>query len=188
MATSCISTYQSQLISTINSLDTKAIAQLYDALLRVWKDKQQVFICGNGGSAANAAHIANDFSYGVNPNGRAFSIESLAANEAITTCLANDTGYHNIFAKQLINKAKQGDLLIVLSGSGNSGNIIHAVEAAKELKLTTCGILGFDGGTLKNMVDIAIHCDINDMQISEDMQLVIGHILMKDLSKSLQNL
>ena len=99
------------------------------------------------------------------------------------TCLANDTGYENIFKYQLKSKAKKGDLLIVLSGSGNSKNVLEALIYANKNQINTFSILGYDGGKCKKISKNFIHINVNDMQISEDMQLVIFHMCMKILSK-----
>lgn len=111
----------------------------------------------------------------------------MAANSSVLTCLGNDIGYDNIFAHQLKVKANHLDVLLVLSGSGNSGNIINAIEQAQSLGMTTVGILGFDGGKAKPLLDQVFHFDIQDMQISEDTQVVIGHILMKALYRELKD-
>ena len=151
---------------------------------KAWINKNHVFICGNGGSAGNAIHLANDFIYGIGVSKSGDSkvglnVEALSANPAVLTCLANDTGYENIFSKQLITKAIPGDLLIVLSGSGNSPNIIKALEIAKELGIKSYAIIAFDGGKSKLIADVPIHFSINDMQIAEDTQLIIGHLCMQ---------
>ena len=156
-------------------------------LLRVWSDGQQVFICGNGGSAANALHMANDFHYGIGACGPApilpgLRVEALPANPAILTCLANDKGYENIFSHQLEVKANAGDLLIALSGSGNSPNIVNALTTASHLKMNSYAIVAFDGGRCKELADHTIHFDIDDMQIAEDTQLIIGHLCMQWLN------
>jgi D-sedoheptulose 7-phosphate isomerase len=138
-----------------------------------------VYICGNGGSAANAVHIANDFIYGSGDPRRRFDIEALPANNSVLTCLANDLGYDKIFSYQIENKAKPNDLLIVLSGSGNSPNIIKALEAGKAKGVTTLGMLGYDGGKAKGMVDILLHAEVNDMQVAEDLQIMIAHAAVR---------
>lgn len=158
-------------------------------LLQAWKDRQQVFICGNGGSAANALHLANDFHYGIGacgpkPKIPGLRVEALTANTGIITCLANDTGYDNIYAHQLEVKARSGDLLIVLSGSGNSSNVVRAIETASRLRLRSYAIVAFSGGHCKDKADQAIHFQINDMQIAEDTQLIIGHMCMQWLTKN----
>ena len=158
-------------------------------LKQAWSTGKRVFICGNGGSAGNAIHMANDFHYGVGACGGppiipGIRVEALPANSAVLTCLANDTGYENIFSSQLNAKAERGDLLIALSGSGNSKNIVNALLAGREIGMRTFAILGFTGGTSKDIADIAIHFNVDDMQIAEDTQLIVGHICMQWLSRN----
>jgi D-sedoheptulose 7-phosphate isomerase len=144
---------------------------------------KKIFICGNGGSAANAMHIANDLTYGAGmSSGKGFNVEALPSNSAVITCLANDIGYENIFSEQLRVKAAKGDLLIVLSGSGNSKNIINALKMAKKLEIKSYAILGYSGGKAKSLANVSLHFRINDMQIAEDIQIIIGHLLMKLLN------
>jgi D-sedoheptulose 7-phosphate isomerase len=159
---------------------------LVEVLFEVWKKKKRVFLCGNGGSAGNAIHIANDFLYGVGrSNGIVFDIEALPSNSAVLTCLANDTGYKNIFSKQLLAKANKDDLLIVLSGSGNSSNIVEAIKIANKKEMKIFGIVGYDGGLVKKILkkNNCLHFPIRDMQISEDLQLIMLHICMQIISK-----
>ena len=163
------------------------VEQLSHDLKNAWEERRQVFICGNGGSAANAIHIANDFHYGigacgVGPKIPGMNVEALPANTGIITCLANDTGYENIFAHQLEVKANPKDLLIVLSGSGNSPNIVKALTTAQQLNMYTYAIVAFSGGRCKELAGRAIHFPINDMQIAEDTQLIIGHMCMQWLN------
>ena len=167
----------------------KGVENLSIDLDEAWKNKRQVFICGNGGSAANAIHIANDFHYGVGACGKGdkipgIKVEALSANSAIVTCLANDTGYENIYAHQLNVKANSGDVLITLSGSGNSKNIINAINEGKRIGMITHAIVAFDGGKCKGLVDNCIYSQINDMQIAEDLQLITGHLCMQWLSQN----
>ena len=147
-------------------------------------DGRNVYICGNGGSAANAVHMANDFHFGIGACGPGLAlpglcVEALSANTAIISCLANDIGYQNIFAHQLKVKARPNDILIVLSGSGNSQNIIRALEVSAQMNMTSFAILGFDGGKSLALADFPIHFQIDDMQIAEDTQLIVGHLCMQ---------
>lgn len=156
-------------------------------LQEAWFNKRQVFICGNGGSAANALHIANDFHYGIGacgpePKLPGLRVEALTANTGILTCLANDTGYENIYAHQLLVKANPSDLLIVLSGSGGSLNVVNALKTAHRLEMTSYAIVAFDGGECAKLADHLIHFPIKDMQIAEDTQLIVGHLCMQWLS------
>ena len=156
---------------------------------QAWVDGRNVFICGNGGSAANAIHLANDFHFGIGscgapPRFPGLRVEALPANTAILTCLSNDIGYENVFKHQIEVKSNPNDLLIVLSGSGNSPNIIKALEAAKRLELTSFAILGFSGGIALELADHPIHFEIDNMQIAEDTQLIVGHLCMQWLTKN----
>ncbi len=173
------SSYANTLSRLLNTYDWSSVDALADHLFKSWQQKRTVFLCGNGGSAANATHLANDFLYGANPNGPAIRVQSLTDNASIITCLGNDTGYENIFAHQLKTQASKGDLLIAFSGSGNSPNVLKAIETAKELGLATAAILGFDGGQCKKKVDYPIHLEIDDMQIAEDLQQTVGHMLTR---------
>ena len=114
-------------------------------------------------------------------------IEALPANSGVITCLANDTGYENIFSHQIEVKCRRGDILIALSGSGNSPNIIRALETANNLGVDTYAILAFNGGHCKNLAQTAIHFEVNDMQIAEDTQLVVGHLCMQWLNSHKPN-
>ena len=150
--------------------------------MRCWRNGQQVFICGNGGSAGNAIHLANDFLYGIaKKTGRGMRITALSANAAVMTCLANDVGYHAIYSEQLAVLGNKGDLLIVLSGSGNSPNILEVLKTAQEKEIVSCAILGYSGGKAKDLASIVLHFPVDDMQIAEDLQLVVGHMLMQYL-------
>jgi D-sedoheptulose 7-phosphate isomerase len=152
---------------------------LRDAMLEAKIKGGVIYLCGNGGSAANAMHLANDFTYGYCDANRRFNVEALPANASVLTCLANDIGYDKIFSHQLENKLKPQDLVIVLSGSGNSPNIIKAIEVAKAKGAKTLGMLGFNGGKAKTMVDILLHAEVDDMQVAEDLQVMIGHAAMR---------
>lgn len=156
-------------------------------LMQAWQEGRQVFICGNGGSAANAIHIANDLIYGIgviNDHQRfsGIKVEALTSNQGVLTCLANDTGYENIFSIQLEVKAKAKDLLIVLSGSGNSLNICNSLETARHIGCKTHAIVAFTGGKAREYADNAIYFPVNDMQIAEDTQLIVGHLCMQWLN------
>ena len=175
-----IKNYVKKLTRALELDAMQQISVLAEALLEAWRAGQSIYICGNGGSAGNAIHLANDFIYGAGlKNGGGLRIEALSANAAVLTCLANDLGYDNIYSEQIRVKGNPGDVLIVLSGSGNSVNVVKAIEAANELKMKTFAILGFTGGHCKRLAQYPIHFQINDMQIAEDLQLVVGHICMQ---------
>jgi len=155
---------------------------LAERLRQCWKEKRRVFFCGNGGSAANALHAANDLIYGIDkPAGLGISAIALTANVAVLTCLANDTSYEDIFARQLAVQARAGDLLIAFSGSGNSPNIVRVLEKARELQVTSFAVLGYSGGRSLGLADHPIHFAVNDMQVSEDLQMMVVHMIMQRL-------
>ena len=172
--------YSKKLQQVLESSDWAPIEELADDIQKCWNEGRRVFLCGNGGSAGNAIHLANDFIYGIaKKTGGGLKAISLSDNSAVITCLANDVGYDHIFSEQLAVQAEEKDLLIVLSGSGNSSNIIHAVEQAKKMHVKSFAILGYNGGICRGIVDVPIHFPINDMQIAEDLQIIVGHMLMQ---------
>jgi len=152
---------------------------LGEKLLDSLENDKHVFLCGNGGSAANANHLANDFISIGFKSGKGIMAEALTANSAVLTCIANDYGYEDIFSRQLEVKATEGDVLIALSGSGNSVNIVSALNKAASIGMETFSIVGFDGGESKLIANHPIHFDVHDMQIAEDLQLVVGHMCMR---------
>lgn len=172
--------YTKRLANAASKIDLDKVLALTEEVFNRLIHRKQIFLCGNGGSAANAIHIANDYLYGIAKQpGAGARVEALPANQAILTCLANDIGYSEIYAEQIRVKAKKDDLLIVLSGSGNSGNIISALHTANKMGVTTAAILGFSGGEAKNLAKVVIHAVIDDMQISEDIQTMILHHIMQ---------
>ena len=174
--------YSTRLQEVLLNSDWLNVDLLAQDMLRCWQERRQVFICGNGGSAGNAVHLANDFLYGIaKKTGGGLRVQALSANSAVMTCLANDVGYESIFSEQLAVQAQAGDLLIALSGSGNSLNIVRVIEQAKAMDVKSYAILGFTGGKCKALADVSIHFPVNDMQIAEDLQLIVGHMLMQYL-------
>ncbi len=179
------SDYSDRLRAVLAGTDWSGVAQLGEELLDCWKTRRQVFLCGNGGSAGNAIHLANDFLYGISrQKGSALRVTALPANSSVLTCLANDEGYDQIFSLQLAVLANRGDVLIALSGSGNSPNIVKVLEQAREMGVKTYAILGYTGGKAKELADVPLHFPVDDMQISEDLQLIAGHMLMQWLYKN----
>jgi len=174
-----------QKLSEAMSLEAMGLVpHLAESMKIAWETNANIYIFGNGGSAGNAIHLANDFIYGSGTrNEKGISIESLSANAAIITCLANDIGYEEVYSEQLRVKANKGDILIALSGSGNSKNIIRAIEQGNKVGMQTFAILGFDGGECKNIAKYPIHFQVDDMQIAEDLQLIVGHMCMQWLYK-----
>lgn len=174
------SDYSSRLQTVLATSDWSGVTQLAEDMQKCWQEGRRVFLCGNGGSAGNAIHLANDFLYGIAKcSGGGLKVMALSDNPAVITCLANDLGYDHIFSEQLAVQAQRGDLLITLSGSGNSANIVRVIEQAKTMGVKSYAVLGFSGGKCKQLVDVAIHFPVNDMQIAEDLQIIVGHMLMQ---------
>ena len=174
--------YAGRLSAALADFDWTPATVLADELFDCWRIGRQVFLCGNGGSAANAVHLANDFIYALSKRpGSGLRAEALSANTAVVTCIANDEGYDQVYSLQLAVKARPGDVLIVFTGSGNSPNIVKALEEARRIGMRTYGLLGFSGGKCKALCDVPIHFAVEDMQIAEDAQLVVGHMVMQYL-------
>ena len=176
--------YSIELAKLLAEFDWTPVKELTNELLDCWKTGRQVFIAGNGGSAGNANHIANDLLYPISKKfGSGIRIHSLSANPSIITCLGNDEGYSEIFSYQLGVLAREGDIFIALSGSGNSENILKALEYANENKIKTYAVLGFSGGKAKSITSTPIHIPCFDMQIVEDCQSIIFHMIMQWLRR-----
>jgi D-sedoheptulose 7-phosphate isomerase len=176
--------YAARLTAVLASSDWSGVALLAGEMRKAWAEGKQVFFCGNGGSAGNAVHLANDFVYGIaRRTGGGMRALSLSANTAVMTCLANDIGYDKIYSEQLAVQGRDGDLLVVLSGSGNSANIVSALEQARTMKIKSFAILGYSGGRSNDLADTAIHFPVDDMQLAEDLQLVVGHMVMQWLQQ-----
>src|SRR3972149_5276182 len=151
-----IKNYISKLSHALSLEAMHDIQELAEALLEAWR----------GGSSGNAAHRANDFIYGAGvKNGGGLRVESLSAKPAVLTWLANDMGYENIYSEQIRVKGNPGDVLVVLSGSGNSPNVVKAIETGNAIGMKTFAILGFSGGRCKKIAQYPIHFEIDDMQI-----------------------
>lgn len=172
--------YAGRLSTTLATFDWTPVEALASDLLECWKSGRQLFLCGNGGSAGNANHLANDFMYPLSKRkGSAIRVQALSANPAVLTCLANDEGYDNVFAFQLASQARKGDILLAFSGSGNSPNILKALEEAKRMGVKSYAVVGYSGGKSKMLADVAIHFAVDDMQIAEDTQTILGHMIVQ---------
>ena len=181
--------YSSYLQNAINSVDEKEINQLCDLLFDAYTNEKMVFVIGNGGSAANASHFAQDLAKGTRPHlasAKRIKALSLADNIAFISALGNDDGYDTKFEQQLRTFAKPGDLLVAISGSGNSPNILAAINWANENGLTTIGITGFGGGKLKELNHHSMHVPLNDMCTAESVHSVLLHYVVLALSEKLK--
>jgi D-sedoheptulose 7-phosphate isomerase len=172
--------YLKRLTATLEGMPAESIERLSEMLYRAYTDGKQVFTVGNGGSASTASHMAADLAKNtIDPNMRRFRIMSLNDNIPMLTALSNDLGYENVFAEQLQNLIQPGDVLIVLSGSGNSPNVIKAMEYARSQSAEVAALLGFGGGRAAELADISILVDSSDYGVVEDAHLVLNHILVE---------
>lgn len=184
-----VDSYIVELKKSIDSLDKKAIAYVINLLLEAYKNGKKVFIFGNGGSASIASHMACDLSKGTlsreyDEKEKRFRVISLTDNIPLITAYANDLSYEDIFIQQLRNLVDKDDVVIALSGSGNSRNVIKAVQYAKRNGAKTIGFLGFKtGGRLAKVVDCAVIAASNHYGPCEDIQLILDHIITSTLAR-----
>lgn len=167
----------SKLIQEIDSSQLKAVAE---TLYIAWQNKQNIFCIGNGGSAATSAHFATDLSWGRNKaNQDRPKAISLTTNTSILTALSNDIGYDSVFCEQLKTFLQKHDIVFAISASGNSQNIIKAIEYANSVGAITIGLSGFDGGTMKSICQKCIHVNTNqgEYELVEDVHHAICHML-----------
>lgn len=176
--------YFNSLEGTIHQIDKNEIEKTIFALKKSRDEKRHIFIMGNGGSAATASHFVGDFNKGLGL-GREKRFRFIALNDNMSTVLslANDVSYEDIFVEQLKNFLDPEDLVIAISGSGNSENILRAVNFAKQSGSQVIGLTGFDGGRLDQLSDIHLHVPIDNMQIVEDIHLIFNHLMMSILSE-----
>lgn len=174
--------YMDALALAAKASDFSAIDSAVDVIKKAVEAGQTIFTCGNGGSALTASHYVTDWGKMRLVNKKLpFRAFCLSDNIGMITAYGNDLSYENIFDQSLVNYAHRGDVLILLSGSGNSKNVIKAATKATELGLTTVAVVGFDGGMLKRLCDHYVHFEVDDMQLAEDLHLSFGHIVMKAL-------
>ena len=178
-----------RLASLFDQMDLDAVQRVYERLRTARDTGATVYLAGNGGSAATAAHWATDLGKRTKASGRApIRVMSLAANASWLTALGNDEGYDRVFAGQLENFARPEDVLVAISASGSSPNLVKAVELARNSEVTTVGFLGFDGGVLKDMVDelVLVATEKGAYELVEDCHMALCHILTMCLAQDRQ--
>ena len=177
-----IQNYISTLQQTMDQLPQHLISDAIHILQRARMQGSQVFIMGNGGSASTASHFVCDLAKNTRREGLPhFRAIGLADNMEIFSAYGNDEGYENVFSQQLINLIRPGDVVIAISASGNSKNVLNAVEEAQKYGVTTIGFTGFDGGHLGKMVDIHIHVPSNIIEHVEDIHLMLEHVIVRTI-------
>ncbi len=181
-----VENYFNRLKSSIDQIEFADIQNCANILLRAYHSGNKVFICGNGGSASTASHFACDFtksvSYGLE---KRFKVIALTDSMSIMTAYTNDVSYDVVFVEQLKNFYEKGDVLIGISGSGNSQNVLNAIDYVNKNGGTTIGWTGFNGGKLRQLAQHSVNANVSDMQVSEDMHMVFVHLMMKIVRKEL---
>ena len=171
---------------TLEALDEEEILRVLEAFLAAYEREGTIYIFGNGGSASTASHLANDFNKGISEYvEKKFRVNCLNDNVATLMSISNDISYDECFRFQLRNRLKKEDLVVGISGSGNSANVINAITYAKEQGVQTVGFCGYSGGKLKALADISFHVKLDNMQIVEDMHLILNHLLMNCVNRVL---
>jgi D-sedoheptulose 7-phosphate isomerase len=175
-----IKEYQKSLINTIENIEIESIQQIALAFIEARDKGKTIYTIGNGGSGSTASHMVCDITKGCSYKKKK-RFKMFCLNDNIPTILAysNDVSYDVVFEEQLNNVLNEGDVVLAISGSGNSKNIIRAVKYAKLVNAKTIGMTGYDGGELKRITDISLNANINDMQISEDVHVIVMHMLYK---------
>jgi D-sedoheptulose 7-phosphate isomerase len=177
-----VANYLSSLQQTMNELPQENIVSVIELLQAARLDGRQVFIMGNGGSASTATHFVCDLAKNTRQDGLPhFKVIGLTDNMALFSAYANDEGYENVFSQQLANLLESGDIVIGISASGNSRNVLNAIALAKTRKATTVGFTGFDGGQLAQMVDLNVHANSSIIEHVEDIHLMLEHMIVKAL-------
>lgn len=172
--------YYEKEIAVIKALDFDAVEEAVEAIKAAYEREATIYIFGNGGSAATASHFICDFNKGISePLDKKFNLVCLNDNTPIVMAIANDISYDDVFYFQLVNKLKSTDLVIAISGSGNSKNVIKAVEYAKQVGCKVVGMTGYSGGKLKELSDYNMHVAIDDMQITEDVHMSFDHMMYR---------
>lgn len=173
-------------IETLQKLDIVAINEALNLLMETAKAHKRIYIFGNGGSSATASHFQNDFGKGVSEYVEdKFRFQCLNDNVATLMAVANDIGFEEVFRFQLRGVLEPGDVVMAISGSGNSKNVINAVEYAKACGNKIIGLTGYSGGKLRELCDISLHVPINSMQITEDIHMIFDHLMMSMLYQHL---
>lgn len=182
-----IKIYIANEMAALTRLDISALNNALNVIADAYAREADIYIFGNGGSAATASHYANDFNKGISEKtGKKFRMHCLCDNFATVMAIANDISYDEVFRFQLQGVLRKGDLVIGISGSGNSQNVLNAIEYAKNMGVSTIGITGYDGGKLRAMTDYHMDTMVDDMQVTEDIHMIFDHMMYRVLGEALQ--
>ena len=172
---------------TLSKLDAGEISRALNELLRALREEKNVFIFGNGGSGSTASHFTGDFNKGVSEGlPKPFRFRCLNDNIPTLLAVANDFDYSEVFVYQLRGQVSPGDVVMAISGSGNSKNVLKAAHYAKEQGAVIIGLTGYTGGALRALSDISLHVPVDSMQVAEDVHLIFDHLMMAVLCEHLK--
>lgn len=175
-----IKDYYAREAKAIEGLDTAEISKAMNAILGCYEREGTIYVFGNGGSSATASHMVCDFNKGTCANlEKRFRFVCLNDNIPTLMAVANDISFEDVFFYQLENKLKKDDMVLAISGSGNSKNVVKAVEYAKKHGVEVVGMTGYDGGRLDKLSDYHLHVSVDDMQITEDLHMGFDHVMMQ---------
>jgi D-sedoheptulose 7-phosphate isomerase len=181
-----VESYFNALSRAIAKLPYESINQISDALFEAYENENTIYLFGNGGSAALASHMACDLGKGtINGSRKRFRVMSLTSNTPLITALANDSSYGDVFSEQLTNFARPGDIAFAISGSGNSVNVLKALQVARRAGAISLGLTGFEGGKMKDLCDICVVVPSDNMQIIEDLHGCVSHAVFTCIREKL---
>ncbi len=172
--------YRQRSQAAIEAIEIAAVARWTAEVFQAWKDDRQLLVFGNGGSAATASHLAEDLATYAIPfeEPRRLKVLSLNDSPSTLTALGNDIGFEAVFTEQVQQWARPGDLVLTMSGSGNSPNLVAAIERARHLGCVTSAMTGFSGGALKDLVQHPLHVEIHEMQPAQDAHMIMTHMII----------
>jgi D-sedoheptulose 7-phosphate isomerase len=181
--------YFKYLNEVLTNISLSEIEKFIAILLKARDQSAKIYFIGNGGSAATASHFANDLAIGTREYDKPFKVVSLCDNNAILTAIGNDDGFDSIFSQQLQVLLNKGDVVVAISASGNSVNLLKAFDVAKQKGATTVGLSGFDGGKLKDEADISVHVPTGKGEYgpAEDAHMVLDHLVSNYLMRFIKN-
>jgi D-sedoheptulose 7-phosphate isomerase len=184
--TAALEDHITEVRTVLARIPVEAMERVVGIILEAYRQNKHVYILGNGGSAATATHFACDLSKATIVEGRArLRVTSLTDNVALLTAWANDTTYENVFAEQLCNLLNPEDVVIAISASGNSPNVLAAIDAARERGAITVGLVGFSGGAVQSVADASIHVQSDSYGVVEDCHLVLEHAITESTRAAL---
>lgn len=184
-----VADYVKTLSALLSAVDTQQVSHVANLLFECWRDNRRLIFCGNGGSGSTSTHMVCDFQKNIwLDGGKPFEVVSLTDSPALLLAWGNDTDFANVFAGQARTWLRKDDILIAISGSGNSQNVLEAVKVAKEVGATSVGLCGYGGGKLATLTDHALVVELRNMQLVEDIHMILCHILFSALRDRIKGL